>query len=79
MHDPADNRATLSANSLEFIPLSSEFISTETTSTSVQVFVNDLKASCGKGVNCAYTTNSALTPKIASASLSGNDLTITIT
>lgn len=33
IHDPADNRADLSANSLEFIPLSSEFINTETVST----------------------------------------------
>lgn len=78
MHDFKDNRGDLSDNSLEFIPLSSEFAQQAVAKPQIKVSVNGVLSGCGKDVNCDYETDSAKTPKVTAMTISGAQMTITI-
>jgi hypothetical protein len=71
-------RSRTSSSSLDFSPVSTEFITTPVSSTQLNVFVNGIKAGCRQGTDCSYVTDAAKVPKITAFSLSGSTLSITL-
>lgn len=55
-------RSRISASTLDFSPMSTEFMTTAVTKTQLNVFVNGIKAGCRQGANCAYVTDSSKVP-----------------
>lgn len=56
--------------------MSTEFISSVAEKTQIQMYVNHIKAGCS--ANCDYVTDSTKVPKVNSFSMTGNELSVTV-